>query len=56
MEECLADTSRSPEEFLERANELRREAAQYEIEAYRNTALLVAERYESAAAARMAAA
>jgi hypothetical protein len=55
MEESLADPTRSPEDFAERAKELRQEAAETEIEAYRDTALILAEHYEDAAAARLAA-
>lgn len=54
MEELLANTDQSPEELLARAKDLRAEAADADIDEYRNVALVLAERYEAAAADRLA--
>lgn len=55
MEELLEQTEQSPEELSARAKELRAEAAQTDIEGYREAALALADRYEATAAARLAA-
>jgi hypothetical protein len=54
MEERLEKTDRSPEELRARAAELRAEAEETDITGYRDAALVLANRYENAAAAREA--
>jgi hypothetical protein len=54
MDELLATTTRSSEELLDRARELRAKAAATDIEGYRAGALKLANRFEQAAAARVA--
>ncbi len=54
MEELLQDDSQTPEGLRTRARELRAEAAETDIEGMRTAALVLAERYEQAAAARVA--
>jgi hypothetical protein len=56
MEERLERTSQPPRELSARAEELRAQAAQTDIEGYRDAALALADRYEQAAAARLASA
>jgi hypothetical protein len=56
MEELLAQTEQQPRELSARAEELRAQAAQTDIEGYRDAALALADRYEQAAAARLASA
>lgn len=56
MEERLEQTEQPPRELLARAEELRAQAAQTDIEGYRDAALALADRYEQAAAARFASA
>jgi hypothetical protein len=53
MEELLAQTEQPPRELSARAEELRAQAAQTDIEGYRDAALALADRYEQAAAARL---
>lgn len=53
MEELLEDSSQTPEELHVRAEELRVEAAETDIKGVRDAALVLAERYEPAAAARV---
>ena len=55
MEDLLGNTEQSPDELRARARELRDEAGQTDIEGYRHAALALADRYEEAAAARVAA-
>lgn len=54
MEEQLGTTEQAPEELSARANELRRQAQETDIKGFREAALALAERYEEAAAARLA--
>ncbi len=54
MEELLQDDSQTPKQLLARAGELRAEAANTEVEGIRSAALVLAERYEEAAAAARA--
>ena len=54
MEERLEQTTQPPRELSARAEELRAQAAQTDIEGYRDAALALADRYEQAAAARLA--
>jgi hypothetical protein len=54
MDELLATTTRSSAELLDRARELRAKAAATDIEGYRAGALKLANRFEQAAAARVA--
>jgi hypothetical protein len=54
MEEILRDTTQTPEELLERARQLRAEAATTDVDGYRSANLTLAGRYEEAAAARLA--
>lgn len=54
MDGLLADTTRSSEELLDRARELRAQAAETDIEGYRKGALRLAKRFEHAAAERLA--
>lgn len=56
MEERLEDTWQTPEQLQARAKELRVEAAETDIKGIRDAALVLAERYEEAAAARVASA
>lgn len=56
MEELLEQTEQAPGELSARAEELRAQAAQTDIEGYRDAALALADRYEQAAAARLASA
>ena len=56
MEERLAQTSQPPRELSARAEDLRAQAAQTDIDGYRDAALALADRYEQAAAARLASA
>lgn len=56
MEELLEQTEQPPRELSARAEELRTQAAQTDIEGYRDAALALADRYEQAAAARLASA
>lgn len=55
MEQLLDETEQSAEQLRARARELRAEAEQTDIEGYRNAALALADRYEQAAAQRVAA-
>ena len=54
MDERLERTEQTREEVLARARELRAEAAASEIKGLRAAALALADRYEQAAAARVA--
>jgi hypothetical protein len=56
MEERLEQTAQPARELSARADELRAQAAQTDIEGYRDAALALADRYEQAAAARLASA
>jgi hypothetical protein len=56
MEELLEQTEQPPRELSARAEELRAQAAQTDIDGYRGAALALADRYEQAAAARLASA
>ena len=56
MDELLATTTRSSEELLDRARELRAQAAATDIAGYRTGALRLAARFEQAAAERVASA
>jgi hypothetical protein len=56
MEERLERSSRSPRELSTRAEELRQLGAQTEIKGYRDAAVALADRYEEAAATRLASA
>ena len=56
MEELLEQTGQPPRELSARAEELRVRAAQTDIAGYRDAALALADRYEQAAAARLASA
>jgi len=56
MEELLEDNSQTPEQLQTRARELRVEADETDIKGVRDAALVLAERYEEAAAARVASA
>jgi hypothetical protein len=56
MEERLERTSQSPRQLSGRAEELREQAAHSEIKGFRDAAAALADRYEEAAAARLAAA
>lgn len=56
MEERLEHAEQTPEELSERAKELRRQASGTDLAAHRDAALALAERYEQAAAARLASA
>lgn len=55
MEERLAQTTQRPEALAERARELRAQAARTDIDGYRNAFLVLADRYELAAARRKSA-
>ena len=54
MDELLATTTRTSEELLARARELRAQAAATDIDGYRTGALKLAVRYEQTAAVRLA--
>ena len=54
MEELLATTTQTSEELLDRARELRAQAAATDIEGFRCAALKLAVRYEETAVARLA--
>jgi hypothetical protein len=54
MDELLASTTRSSDELLDRARELRAKAATTDIDAYRSAYVKLADRFEQAAAARLA--
>jgi len=56
MEERLERTRQSPRELSGRAKELREQAASTEIKGFRDAAAALADRYEEAAAARLASA
>ncbi len=56
MDELLANTTRSAEELLDRAGELRAKAAATDIEGFRDAYLMLAKRFEYAAAERVASA
>jgi hypothetical protein len=56
MEERLERTSQSPRELSARARDLRVQAAGTEIKGFRDAAVALADRYEEAAAARLASA
>ena len=53
MEELLEDNSQTPEQLQARAKELRAEAAEADIKGIRDAAVVLAERYEAAARARV---
>jgi hypothetical protein len=52
MDERFRDPWQTPEQLQARAKELRAEAAEAEIKGIRDAALVLAERYEEAAARR----
>jgi hypothetical protein len=54
MDELLANTTRTSEQLLDRARELRAKAAATDIEGYRAGALRLAARFEQVAAERVA--
>jgi len=54
MDELLASTTRSSDELLDRARELRAKAATTDIDGYRSAYVKLANRFEQAAAARLA--
>jgi hypothetical protein len=54
MDELLAKGTRTREQLLERAREMREQAEATDIEGYRTAALRLAKRYEYAAAERFA--
>lgn len=54
MEERLERTSQAPRELSARAQELRAQAAKTDVKGFRDAALAMADRYEEAAAARLA--
>jgi hypothetical protein len=56
MEERLERTAQPPRALSARAEELRAQAAQTDVAGYRNAALALADRYEQAAAGRLASA
>jgi RPA family protein len=56
MEERLEKTSQPARELSARADELRAQAAQTDIDGYREAALALADRYDQVAAARLASA
>jgi hypothetical protein len=56
MEELLEQTELPSRELSARAEELRTQAAQTDIAGYRDAALALADRYEQAAAVRLASA
>jgi hypothetical protein len=55
MDRRLRDSAQSTEQLHSRAQELRDEAEQSDVQGIRNAALALAERYEQAAAARLSA-
>ncbi len=55
MEERLRRDGQEPSELRARASDLRAQAERSDIEGVRDAALAIAERYEDAAAARLAA-
>jgi hypothetical protein len=55
MDRRLRDSAQSTEQLRSRAQELRAEAGQSDVQGIRNAALALAERYEQAAAARLSA-
>jgi hypothetical protein len=55
MDRRLRDSTQSAEELRSRARELRAEAQQSDVQGIRNAALVLAERYEQTAAARLSA-
>jgi hypothetical protein len=56
MEKRLENTTQPARELSARAEELRAQAAQTDIDGYRDAALALADRYEQAAASRLASA
>jgi hypothetical protein len=56
MEKRLENTVQPARELSARAEELRAQAAQTDIDGYRDAALMLADRYEQAAASRLASA
>lgn len=56
MEERLEQTSQAPQELSVRADELRAQAGETDIKGFHDAALALADRYEQAAAARLASA
>jgi hypothetical protein len=56
MEERLERTQQTPKELSTRAEELRAQAAETDIKGFRDAAVALADRYEEAAAARLASA
>jgi hypothetical protein len=56
MEKRLKNTTQPARELSARAEELRAQAAQTDIDGYRDAALMLADRYEQAAASRLASA
>jgi hypothetical protein len=56
MEERLERTSQTPKELSARAEELRTQAAETDIEGFHDAALALADRYEQVASARLASA
>ena len=56
MEERLERTQQTPEELSARAEELRAQAVETDIKGFRDAAVALADRYEEAAAARLASA
>jgi hypothetical protein len=55
MDRRLRDSAQSTEQLRSRAQELRAEAEQSDVQGISNAALALAERYEQAAAARLSA-
>jgi hypothetical protein len=56
MEERLERTTQAPVELSARAKELRAQAAETNIKGFRDSGIAMADRYEEAAAARLASA
>lgn len=56
MEQLLGDSSQTPEQLRARATELRAEAEETDIQGIRDATLILAQRYEQAAGARVASA
>jgi hypothetical protein len=54
FEETLASTNQTSDELRERARELRERAAATDVPGHREAAIALADRYEQAAAARVA--
>jgi hypothetical protein len=54
LEELLAETDDTPDELANRARELRDQAAATKIKGQRDASLALADRYDEAAAARLA--